>query len=358
MMSSKSSLSGEVTVEKAVCNEAKLWSNIAEQMIEIEQLIKGIDRLSMHCNGVILLSFNKCKEGLLGQISQIQVEADKMNLKLAAIEDEIQQQIKENVKRTKIQSKEDHSSDTFWPVGTESWFIHEIKPQREIFVHQAFEEEAITTQPSESIKKVQPFNDVPELTANNRLDEIENSIVHNDDEQSQPVTVQDVNRLTSETARTNISHNSAQFVNVENPLDDRERICTKTLKPIKARCKMKLPRNQNKSGQKSLLQDSVPASRSLSQNCPLSGLLEIIRTCIIRCPLFLFSILLKIGMVYNLAYSVSRTLLDPLAEIDTNNVTFTISTVCLTKHFKTYSPYAKTIEILRDLESLLIYAIM
>ena len=118
---------------------------------------------------------------------------------------------------------------------------------------------------------MQPLNHVPELTANNRLDEIENSIVHNDDEQSQPVTVQDVDRLASEAVRTNISHDSAQFVNVEILLDDRERICTKMLKPTKARFKMKLPRNQNKSGQKSLLQDLVPVSRSLSQNCPLSG---------------------------------------------------------------------------------------
>ena len=92
------------------------------------------NRLHMYFDEEINASFNKCKESLPSETRQMQVEVDKVDLQLATMEEQTQQQINDSFKRTKNPSKdEEYVSDSFWPERTESWHIHEVKSQREAF---------------------------------------------------------------------------------------------------------------------------------------------------------------------------------------------------------------------------------
>ncbi|CAF4351371.1 unnamed protein product, partial [Rotaria sp. Silwood2] len=100
---------------------------------------------------------------------------------------------------------EEISSDSSWPAGTESWFIHEIELQRKIFACKAVQEELILTQPTGPIKEKPPVEDLLEFTVNNRLDEKEYPTVRSNDNQSQSGTGQTPNLLVAETESTHAS---------------------------------------------------------------------------------------------------------------------------------------------------------
>ena len=91
---------------------------------------KDGNRLHIYYDEEINASFNKCKESLPSETRQLQVEVDEVGLQLATMEEQTQQQIKDSFKRTENPSKdEEYVSNSFWFEGTESWHIHEVKPQ-------------------------------------------------------------------------------------------------------------------------------------------------------------------------------------------------------------------------------------
>lgn len=58
---------------------------------------------------------------------------------------------------------EERDSDLFWPLGTETWHIHEIKPQRELRVHKASSEKLMISQPTANNHKPHCWEDPPEF---------------------------------------------------------------------------------------------------------------------------------------------------------------------------------------------------
>lgn len=100
----------------------------------------------MHHNGEKHTSFSKCEEDLLSLIAGIQAEADEFDLKVSTILEENQQQIDYLLRKAENSSNEGDVANACWPVGTESWHIHEVKPQREVFTRSIFSDLTLMTQ--------------------------------------------------------------------------------------------------------------------------------------------------------------------------------------------------------------------
>ena len=236
-----------------------------------------------------------------------------------------------------------------WPAGTESWHVHEIKPQRESFARKTVQEKLMTMQPAEPVDETQPVEDLLEPDVTNRCGETDLSTFQRNDKRCQPVV--------PKTANTPVLRNPAPLINVAVSVDGRQRQCVPTSKSTNEERKLKLQHNCNKRDRKPAVQDVSSTSRIMSQNSSLHHLLGSVGTGAVQCLQLILSVLLRIAIVYHLANSSNDSSSDPSSKTDRNRTTFTITIPCTNKHFTSLT-YTRTIEILRDLESLILYAII
>ncbi|CAF1523013.1 unnamed protein product [Adineta steineri] len=224
------------------------------------------------------------KQPFIQRPIEVQRETEK-SIQLVTIEQE--DSIAEQLTST-IELDEDRSLYSFWPIGTESWYIHEIRPQR-IFNHKNF---------SHSPRLVENISDeiqpeVPESISDFQTVISSNEIVPQIDEvhnlQSHKIIELDVHQLTSAEKSSQNTETSSQLL-CALPLDnEQQQTHLEPLEITNIRCKPKLRFGRHHTNRKPGLHDLLSISK---------------------------------------------------------------------ERFTKYLPYVKTIKILRDLESLLFYAIL
>ncbi|CAF4748817.1 unnamed protein product, partial [Rotaria magnacalcarata] len=200
---------------------------------------------------------------------------------------------------------EECDANGFWPVGTESWHIHEIKPQRDVFTRSTIPDSIITAQQT----SMESQSEISEKSSDFQIGTLCDESVPEVDElnylQSQKIMQSRINEV----------------------------------KPVE-----QISQNVESSVQLSFVVPAVSKQQQSYLETPE------------KVGLFLFSILMRVGIAYNMASSPDTYHAQP----PTINAEFTTNSMplkCSRNYVKKSSSFIKTIEILRDLESLLIYGI-
>ncbi|CAF4407773.1 unnamed protein product, partial [Rotaria socialis] len=103
-------------------------------------------------------------------------------------------------------------SDSLWPVGIESWHIHEIKPQRECFTRKTLSVKLMITQFTDCEPQPKHPEDYCELETHILSGELVHPIGYFDDEQPQSTVVPESNLLKSDELIPHDSDKSPQSV--------------------------------------------------------------------------------------------------------------------------------------------------
>jgi hypothetical protein len=226
-------------------------------------------------------------------------------------------------------------SDSFWPDGTESWHIHEIRPQRQSFVNRIDPEPSIITQEILVKRENHPVDRAQQLN------------------QNLPATVLKVDQiLVPPEAPTPYLHDIVDVdicLKKSLPFPDTV-IVWNILKLQPYRCALKLYDLSN-----GLLRSSHAVLHLPSKTQPCTQLSRLINVRFALLLLFLFTVLTRFGIVHNSSHL--------LGSVSAQYVMFEllfivgmIRSICL-NHPRHSKPYVKTIETLRKLESLLIYPV-
>jgi hypothetical protein len=226
-------------------------------------------------------------------------------------------------------------SDSVWPDGTELWHIHEIRPQRQLFVNRIDPELSII---------------IPESLVKRKNHPVERALQMN---QNLPATVLKVDQiLVPPETPTPYLHD---IVDVDTclkkslPLPDTA-IVWNILKLQPYRCALKLYDLSN-----GLLRSSHAVLHLPSKTQPCTQLSRLINVRFALLLLFLFTVLTRFGIVHNSSHllgsvSAQYVMFESLFIVEM------IHTIC-SNHLRHLKPYVKTIETLRKLESLLIYLV-
>ena len=285
---------------------------------------------------------------------------DQQETKMLLEPSKMEQKISSNRQsKSIITCEEARNSYSFWPEGTESWHIHKFKPQRKIFIRNLLKDLIVKAQcetskhESKTIKKLSdaetdslPFDTICQFDDGNDLS-------------SEYMRDSSIKQCEHE---VNNSQNVTKSLQLLPPIPlmkkQEQRSCLQIPKTRTAQPRFKLLPDQLHLNWKSRFYNRLSAS-DLSMRLSLSHysyglLLQFINRWVIQYSLFLCAILLRIGITYkpmdspNTIYDLSPTF---DLELSSN-----ISTISLKQYFKKIVSNTKTIEILRDLEALLIYA--
>ncbi|CAF3495967.1 unnamed protein product [Rotaria socialis] len=251
-------------------------------------------------------------------------------------------------------------SDSFWPVGIESWHIHEIKPQRECFTRKTLSVKLMITQFTDSEPQPKHPEDYCELETHILSDELVHPIGYFDDEQPQSTVAPESNLLKSDELIPHDSDKSPQSLPIVLLIDDRRLVLVKAPKTRNIKRAQKLPNDLNQQISDAQLHQSLNCSsfstRMMSYIYSSNRLLRTFSKCIDFLSLSLFSILIRIGIIYDLTYYFTNDHVQS-STLDSTLTSSTIFTTCANRDLNKVVPYVKTMDILRNLESLLIYAL-
>jgi hypothetical protein len=252
-------------------------------------------------------------------------------------------------------------SDSFWPEGTESWYIHEIKPQRESLSNRNHEEPLPLSQLVDHLHEPNCFARRSKLNqASLCAPVVSETVVQHDRglEFQHEVYVQQ-NQCASSLHLIQINEATPQhyyicdvrneFEQARPTLDTTTRRCLLNL--FQHRRRSKLHKRTNVSLRPSYDSSTVRlCSRFLNE---FMYMIDITVTCL---PLFLLFVLTHLGIVYCPIHTFDHTRGTAFV-VGCIFFTQALSTVRLHQHFKNTKPYMATVEILRNLESLLIYGL-
>jgi hypothetical protein len=256
--------------------------------------------------------------------------------------------------------EEERDSHSFWPDGIESWHIHESMPQREVFRHCSYSDPTTITQ--HLITELQSV--IVEKSSDPQTNNVVDETVCQSDEanyvKSQHMTEPSMDQFKTS---KNISSNTAeslQILSVVSGANEQQQNYQLIPKITYLELKLKPQYKWNETSRKLIQNDLSTVSKSFEHSSihyqPHNRLLPLIVTCLIQLLLFLFSVLIRTGSVHNLT-KLSGILYDQSSTHDSESISDKLS-MCSKKFLKKSRPYGKTIKILRDLESLLIYAII
>jgi hypothetical protein len=226
-------------------------------------------------------------------------------------------------------------SDSFWPDGIESWHIHEIRPQRQLFVNRIDPEPSIIIQESLVKRKNHPVERALQLNPN------------------LPVTVLKVDQISfpPETP-TPYSHN----------VFDMDTCLKKSLRfpdmaivwtALKLQPYQSAPKLYDLSN--GLVRSSHVVLHPPSKTQPFTQLSRLINVRFALLLLFLLTVLTRYGIVHKSSHLLNSVPAHS-AIFELFFIAVMIHTIC-SNHPRHSKPYVKTIETLRKLESLLIYPI-
>jgi hypothetical protein len=256
-------------------------------------------------------------------------------------------------------SEEEYGSNPFWPEGTESWHIHEIKPQRKVFKQSICSDPVETTKHSIIESQSKTLKKRSDSHTNSLLDETVCQFDETNDLQSQHMVEPSMEQFKPPNKSRQNTTKSTQNVSIVRVVNEQQQRYRQTPEMTYLQLKVKLQRKSDERSRKPIQNDLSTVSKSFEQSSlhyqPHNRLLPLIVTCLIQLLLFIFSVLLRTGRVHNLT-KLSGILYDQSSTHDSESISDKLTT-CSKKFLKKSQPYGKTIKILRDLESLLIYAI-
>ncbi|CAM4830274.1 unnamed protein product, partial [Rotaria magnacalcarata] len=255
---------------------------------------------------------------------------------------------------------EECDANGFWPVGTESWHIHEIKPQRDVFTRSTIPDSIITAQQT----SMESQSEISEKSSDFQIGTLCDESVPEVDElnylQSQKIMQSRINEVKPVEQISQNVESSVQLSFVVPAVSKQQQSYLETPEKVIVGHRLELQPNQHNLNRKPRLYGLLHASnlsiRLSSHNHSHNSLLLYLNTCLVQVGLFLFSILMRVGIAYNMASSPDTYHAQP----PTINAEFTTNSMplkCSRNYVKKSSSFIKTIEILRDLESLLIYGI-
>jgi hypothetical protein len=241
---------------------------------------------------------------------------------------------------------EGHDADSSWPVGTESWFIHEIKPQRESFAWKSCTETLMTSQSLPNKDKPHHREDLLEFAANDGCGYTKAQSVKLED-QSQFDMKQRLNQLESARIMPYISNEPPQHLNATTSIDNQNSMFKQKLKITSVRYTVKLHNPLLR------LDSSAGMTR---HGCSNNRLLRRLGKAVALLFFFLFSMINRIEVLPDLSHSKTNDH-GRRSIVESKLIVNTIPPTSSKGYLEKFISYAKTIEILRNLESLLIYAI-
>jgi len=291
----------------------------------------------------------RLKQSLIQRPTEVQREIEKpIQLSIVEQEDSTDEQLKST-----IDLDEERSLYSFWPDGIESWHTHEIKPQREAFTRNIFPDPMVMVQNAtieaqpETLEKFSNFQTVCHFDEVNYL-------------QSQRMMEPSVGQFKPSKKIFQNTAKSLQILSLVSAMKNQQQRNAPTPEMPYLQRKLKSRHKRNETSRKPVRDDLLTVSNSSMQlplyHRPRNRLLPLLPTCLIQLSLFLFSVLLRIGIAHNLGNSSDIFYDEPPAL--NLRVISTSSTIYLREFLNKFIPYAKTIKILRDLESLLIYALI
>jgi hypothetical protein len=251
------------------------------------------------------------------------------------------------------------TSDSFWPLGNESWFIHEIKPQRESLAWKSCTETLRISQSLPNKDKPHHLEDLLEFAANDGCGYTETQAVKLDD-QSQVDMKQRLNQLDTAKITAYVSDGPSQDLNATTSIDNPNSKFKQKWEMISVRHTLKESQDRKKLIQVVKLHDlllrSDPSERMTTQDCSNNRLLRRLGKAVALLFFFLFSMINRIEVLPDSSHSKTndhrqRSIVESQLLVNTTPPTSS------KRYLERAISYAKTIEILRNLESLLIYAI-
>ncbi len=289
-------------------------------------------------------------------------------------------------------------SDSFWPDGTESWHIRELRPQRQSFTNRIDSEQLSIAEPIANVEcKRQPLEQPVNLELNPvELNSVEPNQIEPNLIELNPNSVE-TNPLEPDPTQTNLLEPNTiaphPLTSRPNPLikcfiesnmvekrpslgqlqvdirthvdavtSVREyvRTFTRTPESINIWYDSKPCQRRLKSTSRGRSNDSSPLTsfspKTQSHDCFHSRFLWQISTYLVKTSLFLLSILFGFRIVH-LSVHDSDGIDSRSPTTASAFVVDMVTSTCSLHTFKTLTPYFTTIEMLRALESLLIYAI-
>jgi hypothetical protein len=242
-------------------------------------------------------------------------------------------------------------SNAFWPVGTESWHIHEIKPQRQVSIRSTFPDLLIMTQ--QLIIELQ--SEIPEKPSDFQTDSLFDEVVPQigevNDLPSQYIMKPSTDQYKLVEKNSQNDEKLLQRLPVVSLVKEQQQSYLETPKIRTVQCKLKLRHHRH-----DLLPVSNSPKRTSSHSRSHNSLLRLLGAWLVQWSLFLCPILLRIGITHNLVDSPG-TFHNQLSTFNSEFIINTVSAKCPRDYCKNSLSFAKTIKILRDLESLLIYAL-
>ncbi|CAF4362839.1 unnamed protein product, partial [Adineta steineri] len=182
----------------------------------------------------------------------------------------------EQLKST-IKLDDERSLDSFWPIGSESWHIHETKPQR-ILELKNF---------SHSVGLVENMlmefqSEIPEKIANLQTIISPNEIMHQTDEvhslQSHKIVELDVHQFTPAENNSQNAETSAHFLHAVPLVNEQQQTHLEPLEITNVRYKPKLRLSRRHTNQKPRLHDFVSTSKQwLTKSSPNVKTIKILR---------------------------------------------------------------------------------
>ncbi|CAF2133486.1 unnamed protein product [Rotaria magnacalcarata] len=255
---------------------------------------------------------------------------------------------------------EECDANGFWPEGTESWHIHAIKPQREIFTRRTIPDPIITAQQT----SIESQSEISEKSSDFQIGSLRGESVPVVNElnylQSQKIMHSMINDVKLVEQISQNVENSVQLSPAIPAVNKQQQSYLETSEKAIIGHRLELQPNQHNLNRKPRLYGLLHASNLpillSSHNHSHNSLLLYLNICLVQGMLFLCSILIRVGIAYNMP-SLPDTY---HAQSPTTNAEFTINSMprkCSRNYVTKSSSFTKTIEILRDLESLLIYGI-
>ena len=256
-------------------------------------------------------------------------------------------------------TEDEATSDLFWPLGNESWFIHEIKPQREPLALKSCVEKLMMPQSTTNTDKPYRLEDVPGSGTNGGCGYIELQAVKLDD-QSKFGMIQRSKQLDATKRMAYASDESSKHLKGTTAIDNQNSKCKQKLKTTSVRHTTKWLQDRKQLIPDVKLRNSLLPSgfstRMTRHDCSNNRLLRRLGKAVALLFLFLFSMINRHEVLPDLSHS-KTTDRKQCSIVELKLIVNTIPCTSSKRYLERFILYAKTIEILRTLESLLIYAI-
>jgi hypothetical protein len=195
-------------------------------------------------------------------------------------------------------------SNPFWPDGTESWHMHEIKPQREIFRQSFYSDLATTTQHIIT----EPQSAILEKSLDSQTNSLFDETVCQFDEanyfKSQHMTEPSMDQFKLSKKISTNTAKSLQIVSIVPVANEQQQSYSQAPEMIYLKLKLKPQDQWSEINRKPIQNDLSTLPNSFMQlsfhHRPHNRLLPFIVICLIQLSLFLFSVLLRIGIAHNM----------------------------------------------------------